>query len=53
MCEDEEVVEGMILIVKYICMNDILGNVDYFDKDKEYIFICCLGCCSENVCYYF
>jgi rhodanese-related sulfurtransferase len=50
--EDEEVAEGMIPNAKHIRMNDIPTNVDYFDKDKEYIFICRSGRRSENVCYY-
>ncbi|AUO11561.1 rhodanese-like domain-containing protein [Priestia megaterium] len=50
--EDEEVAEGMIPTAKHIRMNDIPANVDYFDKDKEYIFICRSGRRSENVCYY-
>ncbi|MQR87131.1 rhodanese-like domain-containing protein [Bacillus megaterium] len=50
--EDEEVAEGMIQTAKHIRMNDIPANVDYFDKDKEYIFICRSGRRSENVCYY-
>ncbi|MCQ6274442.1 rhodanese-like domain-containing protein [Bacillus sp. V3B] len=50
--EDEEVAEGMIPGVKHIRMMDIPAKLDYFDKDKEYIFICRSGSRSENVCYY-
>ncbi|MEF2093549.1 rhodanese-like domain-containing protein [Bacillus sp. CFBP9009] len=50
--EDEEVQEGMIEGAKHIRMNDIPANLDYFDKEKEYIFICRSGRRSENVCYY-
>ncbi|MED3836219.1 rhodanese-like domain-containing protein [Peribacillus frigoritolerans] len=50
--EDEEVQEGMIEGAKHIRMNDIPANLDYFDKEKEYIFICRSGRRSENVCRY-
>ncbi|SFB18099.1 MULTISPECIES: rhodanese-like domain-containing protein [unclassified Bacillus (in: firmicutes)] len=50
--EDEEVAEGMIPGAKHIRMGDIPQNLDYFDKDKEYIFICRSSRRSENVCYY-
>ncbi|MGE7602287.1 rhodanese-like domain-containing protein [Peribacillus sp. NPDC097675] len=50
--ENEEVQEGMIEGAKHIRMNDIPDNLDYFDKDKEYIFICRSGRRSENVCHY-
>lgn len=50
--EDEEVAEGMIPGAKHIRMGDIPANLDYFDKDKEYIFICRSSRRSENVCYY-
>ncbi|MBD8068596.1 rhodanese-like domain-containing protein [Bacillus sp. PS06] len=50
--EDEEVEIGMIPGAKHIKMGDIPANLDYFDKDKEYIFICRSGKRSENVCYY-
>ncbi|KOO46783.1 rhodanese-like domain-containing protein [Priestia koreensis] len=50
--EDEEVADGMIPGAKHIKMGDIPANVDYFDKDKEYIFICRSGKRSENVCMY-
>ncbi|MGE7758773.1 rhodanese-like domain-containing protein [Peribacillus sp. NPDC097895] len=50
--EDEEVQEGIIEGAKHIRMNDIPANLDYFDKEKEYIFICRSGRRSENVCYY-
>ncbi|CAK6477004.1 rhodanese-like domain-containing protein [Peribacillus castrilensis] len=50
--EDEEVQEGMIEGAKHIRMNDIPANLDYFDKEKEYIFICRSGRRSENVCHY-
>ena len=49
--EDEEVQEGMIEGAKHIRMNDIPANLDYFDKEKEYIFICRSGKRSENVCH--
>ncbi len=50
--EDEEVAEGMIPGAKHIRMGDIPAHLDYFDKDKEYIFICRSSRRSENVCYY-
>ncbi|WP_286229402.1 rhodanese-like domain-containing protein [Neobacillus mesonae] len=50
--EDEEVEEGMIPGAKHIRMGDIPAHLDYFDKDKEYIFICRSSRRSENVCYY-
>ncbi|MED1469420.1 rhodanese-like domain-containing protein [Bacillus salipaludis] len=50
--EDEEVAEGMIPGAMHIRMGDIPANLDYFDKDKEYIFICRSSRRSENVCYY-
>ncbi|WP_336881654.1 rhodanese-like domain-containing protein [Priestia koreensis] len=50
--EDEEVADGMIPGAKHIKMGDIPANLDYFDKDKEYIFICRSGKRSENVCMY-
>jgi len=50
--EDEEVEAGMIPGAKHIKMGEIPANLDYFDKEKEYIFICRSGRRSENVCYY-
>ncbi|MCM3569670.1 rhodanese-like domain-containing protein [Neobacillus mesonae] len=50
--EDEEVAEGMIPGAKHIRMGDIPANLDYFDKNKEYIFICRSSRRSENVCLY-
>jgi len=50
--EDEEVAEGMIPGAKHIRMGEIPAHLDYFDKDKEYIFICRSSRRSENVCYY-
>ncbi|GKU84820.1 rhodanese-like domain-containing protein [Niallia sp. NCCP-28] len=50
--ENEEVVQGMIPGAKHIRMNDIPENLNYFSKDKEYIFICRSGMRSENVCHY-
>ncbi|EOR23750.1 rhodanese-like domain-containing protein [Cytobacillus oceanisediminis] len=50
--EDEEVAEGIIPGAKHIPMNTIPENLDYFSKEKEYIFICRSGRRSENVCYY-
>ena len=50
--EDEEVETGMIEGAKHIRMNDIPDNLDYFDKDKEYIMVCRSGRRSENVCHY-
>lgn len=50
--EDEEVAEGMVPGAKHIRMGDIPANLDYFDEDKEYIFICRSSRRSENVCYY-
>ncbi|RFU69720.1 rhodanese-like domain-containing protein [Bacillus sp. V59.32b] len=50
--EDEEVEYGMIEGAKHIRMGTIPENLDYFDKDKEYIFICRSGSRSLNVCHY-
>ena len=50
--EDEEVAQGMIPGAKHIRMMTIPENLDQFDKEKEYIFICRSGARSENVCYY-
>ncbi len=50
--EDEEVAQGMIPGAKHIRMMTIPENLDYFDKEKEYIFICRSGNRSQNVCYY-
>src|SRR3982751_5670570 len=50
--ENEEVVFGMVPGAKHIRMGDIPANLDYFDKDKEYIFICRSSARSANVCYY-
>ncbi|WP_078544460.1 rhodanese-like domain-containing protein [Litchfieldia alkalitelluris] len=50
--EDEEVEFGMVPGAKHIKMGEIPANLDYFEKDKEYIFICRSGRRSENVCYY-
>ena len=50
--EDEEVEMGMIIGAKHIRMMTIPENLDYFDKEKEYIFICRFGSRSANVCYY-
>ncbi|MEH7437605.1 rhodanese-like domain-containing protein [Neobacillus drentensis] len=50
--EDEEVAGGMIPGAKHIRMGDIPANLDYFDKDKEYIMICRSSARSGNVCHY-
>lgn len=50
--EDEEVAQGIVPGAKHIRMGDIPENLDYFDKNKEYIFICRSGRRSENVCWY-
>src|SRR4051794_9946418 len=50
--EDEEVAGGMIPGAKHIRMGEIPANLDYFDKDTEYIFICRSGSRSNNVCHY-
>ncbi|WP_066063391.1 rhodanese-like domain-containing protein [Neobacillus soli] len=50
--EDEEVAYGMIPGAKHIRMGDIPANLDYFDKEKEYILICRSSRRSENVGYY-
>ncbi|MCL6571098.1 MAG: rhodanese-like domain-containing protein [Bacillus sp. (in: Bacteria)] len=50
--EDEEVANGMIPGAKHIRMGEIPVNLDYFDKDKEYILICRSSRRSENVGYY-
>jgi rhodanese-related sulfurtransferase len=50
--EDEEVAGGKIPGAKHIRMGDIPENLEYFDKDTEYIFICRSGNRSGNVCHY-
>lgn len=50
--EYEEIEQGMIPGAKHIRMMTIPENLDYFDKEKEYIIICRSGNRSENVCYY-
>jgi rhodanese-related sulfurtransferase len=50
--EDEEVAEGMIPGARHIRMGTIPENLDKFDKDTEYIFICRSGGRSHNVCLY-
>ena len=50
--EDEEVAQGMIPGAKHIRMMEIPANLDYFDMDKEYIFICRSSARSGNVCHY-
>ncbi|MDP4170275.1 MAG: rhodanese-like domain-containing protein [Bacillota bacterium] len=50
--EDDEVAQGMIPGAKHIRMGDIPANLDQFDKNKEYIFICRSSRRSENVCHY-
>jgi rhodanese-related sulfurtransferase len=48
--EDYEVEQGMIIGAKHIPMGEIPAHLDYFDKNKEYIFICRSSLRSENVC---
>ncbi|MDF2858499.1 MAG: sulfurtransferase [Neobacillus sp.] len=50
--EDEEVAQGIIPGAKHIRMMEIPENLEYFDKDKEYIFICRSSARSGNVCHY-
>lgn len=50
--ENEEVAQGMIPGAKHIRMGEIPANLDYFHKEKEYIFICRSSARSGNVCYY-
>ncbi|OLS35841.1 rhodanese-like domain-containing protein [Bacillus sp. MRMR6] len=50
--EDHEVAQGKIPGAKHIKMGDIPVNLDYFDKEKEYIFICRSSARSGNVCHY-
>ncbi|PLR98201.1 rhodanese-like domain-containing protein [Bacillus sp. T33-2] len=50
--EDEEVATGMVPGAKHIRMGDIPDNLEYFDKDKEYILICRSSRRSANVCHY-
>jgi rhodanese-related sulfurtransferase len=50
--ENEEVAAGMVPGAKHIRMSEIPNNLEYFDKDKEYIFICRSGARSANVCYF-
>jgi rhodanese-related sulfurtransferase len=50
--EDFEVAQGKIPGAKHIPMNEIPANLDYFDKNKEYIFICRSSGRSGNVCLY-
>ncbi|MDP4085936.1 MAG: rhodanese-like domain-containing protein [Bacillota bacterium] len=50
--EDFEIEQGIIKEAKHIPMGEIPANLDYFDKNKEYIFICRSGRRSESVCQY-
>lgn len=50
--EDDEVATGMIPGAKHIKMGEIPNNLEYFDKNKEYIFICRSSGRSGNVCAY-
>jgi rhodanese-related sulfurtransferase len=50
--EDEEVAFGIVPGARHIRMGTIPENLDQFDKEKEYIFICRSGNRSANVCYY-
>lgn len=50
--EDYEVEQGMISGAKHIPMAEIPANLAYFDKNKEYIFICRSSRRSGNVCLY-
>lgn len=50
--EDFEVAQGMIPGAKHIPMGEIPSYLDYFDKNKEYIFICRSSHRSGNVCLY-
>lgn len=50
--EDYEVAEGMIKGAKHIPMGEIPANLEYFNKGKEYIFICRSSRRSESVCLY-
>ncbi|WML45716.1 rhodanese-like domain-containing protein [Neobacillus sp. PS3-40] len=50
--EEYEVEQGMITGAKHIPMGEIPENLAYFDKNKEYIFICRSSRRSENVCHY-
>jgi rhodanese-related sulfurtransferase len=48
--EDYEVEQGKIPGAKHIPMAEIPASMGYFDKNKEYIFICRSSRRSENVC---
>lgn len=50
--EDEEVAAGKIPEANHIKMGEIPANLDYFNKNKEYIFICRSGRRSDHVCEY-
>jgi rhodanese-related sulfurtransferase len=50
--EDYEVAQGMIIGAKHIPMGEIPAHLGYFDKKKEYIFICRSSRRSESVCRY-
>ena len=50
--EDVEVAAGKIPSAKHIKMSDIPESLDYFEKEKEYVFICRSGYRSERVCEY-
>lgn len=50
--EDFEVAQGKIPGAKHIPMGEIPAKLNYFDKDKEYIFICRSSHRSGNVCLY-
>lgn len=47
-----EVEQGMIEGANHIPMGEIPANLNYFDKKKEYIFICRSSRRSESVCEY-
>lgn len=50
--EDYEVQQGKVPGAKHIPMAEIPANLSYFDKNKEYIFICRSSRRSGNVCLY-
>lgn len=51
--EPEEYIEAHIPGVPLIPMGEIVGFMDEFDKDREYVFVCRSGQRSFNVAKYF
>jgi rhodanese-related sulfurtransferase len=50
--EDEEVSFGMIPEAKHLRMGDIPENMDFFNKEDEYILVCRSGNRSFHACHF-